>query len=134
MKDEDYIIDLCDRVLRQAAIRQHRFDFLRGDTGQRLPVDAYYPDLKLVIEYHERQHFESVPLWDKKPTASGITRGEQRPKYAQLRRDILPRYGIDLVELSYTDFKCSGSKRLLRDTADDERVIRKKLARWLDGR
>ena len=48
LKDEHYIIDLCDHVLGMTALRQHKFDFLRGDPGKhgrcrRLPVDAYYP-------------------------------------------------------------------------------------------
>ena len=134
MNDEHYIIDLCDHVLRQTAIRQHRFDFLRGDTGHKLPVDAYYPDLKLVIEYRERQHFEPIALWDRRPTVSGISRGEQRALYDQRRRDLLPDHGIELVELCNVDFKRRGSKRLLRRAADDETVIRKRLARWSDGR
>ena len=48
--DEEYVIDLCDEVLGEAARRQYRFDFLRGDANTRLPVDAYYPSRKLVIE------------------------------------------------------------------------------------
>lgn len=133
-RDEDYIIDLCDHLLGHTASRQHRFGFLLGDSGCKLPVDAYYQELKLVVEYHERQHTESVPLWDKKPTASGITRGEQRTRYVQRRREVLPAYGIDLVELCYLDFKCDRKKRLLRQTSADESVIREKLARWLSPR
>jgi hypothetical protein len=30
-RDEAYIIDLCDRVIGMAALRQHRFAFLLGD-------------------------------------------------------------------------------------------------------
>lgn len=133
-KDERYIIDLCDRVLGRTASRQHRFDFLLGDKGDKLPVDAYYPDLNLVVEYRERQHVEPVPFWDKKATASGIPRGQQRPLYDQRRRDVLPRNGIDLVEFSYLDFKCDGRKRLVRDTEDNERVVREKLHRWIKAR
>ena len=43
--------------------RQHRFDFLRGTSGRHLPVDAYYEidaQWKLVIEYREMQHSESL--------------------------------------------------------------------------
>jgi hypothetical protein len=29
--DEHYLLDICDRVLEGTALRQHRFDFLRGD-------------------------------------------------------------------------------------------------------
>ena len=59
--DELYVIDLCDSVLNRKARRQQRFDFLRCDPGRsgvcvQLPVDAYYDDLSLVVEYWERQH------------------------------------------------------------------------------
>lgn len=76
--DESYVIDLCDEILKQMAFRQHRFDFLRGDSGAKLPVDAYYPSLNLVIEFKERQHTEEVKLFDKRQTVSGVGRGEQR--------------------------------------------------------
>jgi hypothetical protein len=55
MRDETYVLDICDRVLGVSGIRQHRFAFLQDDTGTPLPVDAYYPELSLVIEYRERQ-------------------------------------------------------------------------------
>lgn len=62
--DEWYVVNLCDEALRKKAERGHRFPFLLGDPGSRgpakLPVDAFYPDLNLVIEYRERQHFEAV--------------------------------------------------------------------------
>ena len=52
--DEAWIIDICDRILGIKALRQHRFPFLLGDPGRagrrvQLPVDAYYPDLNLVV-------------------------------------------------------------------------------------
>ena len=31
--DESYVIDLCDEVLGEVALRQHRFSWLRGDPG-----------------------------------------------------------------------------------------------------
>src|SRR5262245_47685240 len=83
-KDEDYIIALCDKVLGQKAERHKRFPYLIGHKSlksgrrSRLPVDAFYPKLKLVIEYHERQHIEPVPWWDNKKMCCGCTRGKQR--------------------------------------------------------
>lgn len=133
-KDEAYIIDLCDRVLGRKASRQHRFPYLLGDTGTPLPVDAYYEDLALVVEYRERQHLEPVAFWDKKPTASGVPRGRQRALYDERRREVLPQHGITLVQFSHSDFKCGSRKRLLRFTEDDERVVREKLSRWLQSR
>jgi hypothetical protein len=47
--DEAYVLDLCDAVLGERGLRQHRFDWLRGDPGKNgrsrtLPVDGYWPE------------------------------------------------------------------------------------------
>ena len=127
VRDEDYIIDLCDEVLGKTASRQYRFDFLLGDTGIMLPTDAYYSDINLVIEYCERQHTESVRFWNK-PTASGVPRDEQRTRYDQRRRDILPKHGIRLVEISFSDFPHDSHKRLLRNRDVDLEIVKRILS------
>lgn len=119
--DEHYVIDLCDEILGQTASRQHRFDFLRGDSGIALPVDAYYASLSLVIEYHESQHSESTPFFDKKQTVSGVSRGEQRRIYDQRRQDVLPKHGINVVVIPYTAF--GSTKKMVRDPQSDKLVI-----------
>lgn len=123
--DEHYIINLCDEILGKKASRQHRFDFLLGD-GNRpkmLPVDAYYEDLELVIEYHEIQHTEPVNFFDKRQTVSGCCRGEQRRIYDERRRQELPKHGISLVVISYTDF--GKNKKLKRNRLKDIEIIKK---------
>ena len=125
--DEAYIIDLCDEVLKLKASRQHRFDFLRGDAGTTLPIDAFYPTLSLAIEYREKQHSEEVKFFDRRITASGVSRGEQRKIYDQRRRDILPNHHITLIEIGYDDFEHSRSKQLLRNKVFDIEIIRQKL-------
>jgi hypothetical protein len=132
--DESYVIDLCDRVLSLKARRQHRFDFLRGTSGRRLPVDAYYEisaDRKVVVEYREKQHSEPVAFFDKRMTCSGCNRAEQRRRYDELRRKVLPQHGIRLIELDYSVFQHGGQKRLKRDVAKDEAVIRERLSEFL---
>lgn len=129
--DEYYVIDLCDEILGMKAVRQYnKFDFLRGDgtQGRRLPVDAYYPELNLVVEYHERQHTESVAFFNKKTTVSGVNRDEQRRIYDQRRRDVLPKHGIRLVEIPYSALKHNSSKRLMRDWQADMKVIQELLS------
>jgi hypothetical protein len=128
-KDETYIIDLCDEILKRKASRGHRFDFLRGDPGRRgmgvrLPVDAYYQDLNLVIEYCERQHAEAVPFFDRKIVPSGITRGEQRKLYDQRRRDVLPEHNITVLEISYQELEHDARKRLRRVPSDSAVIER----------
>lgn len=129
--DEHYVLDLCDAVLGRKGCRQHKFEFLRGDPGKggrcsKLPVDAYYEDLNLVIEVMESQHFKETPFFDKphRLTVSGVHRGEQRKLYDQRRRTVLPEHGITLITLDASLFR-----RGVR--SDDEQVIREELVRFL---
>ncbi|WP_433988835.1 hypothetical protein SuNHUV7_26130 (plasmid) [Pseudoseohaeicola sp. NH-UV-7] len=129
--DEAWVIDQCNKVLGLAAIRQHRFPFLVGDPGPSgrqvpLPVDAYYPDLGLVIEYHERQHTSSVPFFDKRKTVSGVGRGEQRRLYDERRRELLPKHGYRLIVFDYSEFRCTNAGRLVRD-GEAERLVADRL-------
>lgn len=94
-------------------------------------MDAFYPALSLVIEYRERQHFETVSLFDRRPTVSGISRGEQRARYDQLRRDVLREQVIHLIELNVTEFPHNGRKRLRRVRLEDLNVLRQRLADFM---
>jgi hypothetical protein len=138
-KDEQYVLDICDKVLQQTSSRQHKFDFLFGDTNSngtaaKLPVDAYYEKLKLVVEYRERQHTESVTFFDKpdRMTVSGVHRGEQRKIYDERRRNLIPKNGLTLVEISYTDFNFDNQKRIIRNEKEDTEVIKKLLQTYVD--
>lgn len=127
--DESYVIDLCDEVLGIKASRQHKFDFLTGDAGHKLPVDAYYETLRLVVEFHERQHTESVSFFDRRLTVSGVSRGEQRRIYDQRREKVLPKHGIRLVVISYNDF--GTTKKLTRNRNNDILVVKRLLCEYM---
>lgn len=138
-RDEEYILHLCDEILGYKSLRQHRFDFLRGDPGingrmTMLPVDAYYKQLNLVIEYREKQHTVEVEFFDKfdKLTVSGVHRGEQRKIYDERRRIVLPQHGINLIEISYEDFDYDSRKRIIRNRERDKQIVRVKLHNWID--
>lgn len=100
--DESYVIDSCDEVLNTNAYRQHHFEFLKGDSGKKLLVDAFYPSINLVIEFKEKQHTEEVNFFDKRQTDSGVNRAPQRSIYEQRRRDVLPENVIKLFEFDYS--------------------------------
>jgi hypothetical protein len=126
--DEAYVIDLCDEALGERALRQHRFPCLVGDPGRsgagaQLPVDAYYRDRQLVVEYRERQHYEATPFFDRWQTVSGVGRGEQRRRYDERRERELPRHGLRLVIVRSTDLQCDRRGRLLRDRTSDHATI-----------
>jgi hypothetical protein len=129
--DEAYILAICDDVIGLKGLRQHRFDFLKGDSGTKLPVDIFYPTQKLVIEYREKQHTEEVAFFDKRKTSSGISRGEQRKKYDELRRTEIPKNELEIIEFDYTEFGHTKGKRLLRNREEDEKIIREKLKKYI---
>lgn len=130
--DEHYALDLCDEVLGIPGLRQARFDWLRGDPsparprGTKLPVDGYWPDLRLVVEFQEEQHSAPSPFFDRRHTVSGMGRGEQRRRYDQRKRALIPEHGLRLVVIEKSEFVLK-SRRIDRDHARDRQVVRRHL-------
>ena len=100
----------------------YRFDFLRGNptpkrpNGVTLPVDAYYPSRKFVLEFREGQHYgDRFAFRNGRITATGESRKEQRQKYDKKREDFLPANGIKLLVVY--DYQ------LTRDYATDLRFV-----------
>lgn len=137
--DEAWVLDLCDAILGEKSLRQHRFDWLRGDpslkTGRRakLPVDAYWPNARIVVEYHERQHYEPVAHFDKpdRLTATGVPRREQRARYDRIRDELIPRHDLGLVVVKFSDLGVDSRGRLRRDFTSDLAALTDLLAEAL---
>ncbi len=129
-KDEHYVLDLCDELLAETGLRQHRFEWLRGDLGtsgrgQTLPVDSFYPRALLVVEYRERQHLEPIAFFDRRNTVSGVRRGEQRRIYDLRREELIPAHGLRLLTIRPDDLDSDRRGRLRqRDRAADRERIR----------
>lgn len=137
--DEAYVVRLCNRLLGEDALPQHRFDWLLGDPGAggrrvRLPVDAYWPGHQLVVEYRELQHDQPMPHFDKpdKITVSGVHRGEQRALYDARRDAEIPAHGLRLVVIRPADLDADGRGRLRRNEEADLATLKKILARDSD--
>lgn len=123
-RDESYVVDLVDEVLGETGVRQHRFDWLLGDPNSegrrvRLPVDAWYPGARLVLEYRELQHSQPVPIMDHRMTVSGVDRGEQRRRYDRLRDELIPAHGLRLVVIRPHDLDADRRGRLRRRNRQD---------------
>lgn len=132
--DESYVIDLCDEVMCERALRQHTFSWLRGDPSAKgatrpLPVDAFYEQAGLVVEYLERQHDQPVDHFDKPDvlTVSGVHRGEQRRIYDARRKSEIPRQGLRLINVHATELDANATGRLRRSRESDLQVLRRLL-------
>lgn len=127
--DEYYVLDLCDEVVGASGRRQSTFDWLRGDPspsrprGTRLPVDCFWPDLKLVVEFQEEQHSRPSPFFDRRQTVSGVHRGEQRRLYDERKRLLARKQGLRLVVIEKSAFVVK-SKRIMRSPPTDLAVVR----------
>ncbi|MFE5613973.1 hypothetical protein ACFQ69_03120 [Streptomyces sp. NPDC056470] len=137
--DEAYVVGLCNRILEESALTQHRFDWLLGDPGAggrrvRLPVDAYWPGHQLVVEYRELQHDQPMPHFDKpdRLTVSGVHRGEQRALYDARRDTEIPARGLRLVVIRPSDLDADSRGRLRRNETADLAALKKVLARKSD--
>lgn len=92
-KSELACIELFKKILRtENAETQKRFDFIRGDKGTMLPLDAWFPEYNFVLEYMGKQHFIGVKHFDRRPG-----RNKQRKRYDSLKREMLQKHKIGLI-------------------------------------
>ena len=137
--DENYIINLCDELLNAAASRQHRFPFLLGDfhrdkkSRTKLPVDAFYQSLNLVIEYRLKQPTEEISDTEQPElkTVSGVSLIEQRKIYNQRRKEVLLRKEINFIEINYYAFEYDSEFNIIRNKEKDIEIVRDLLKAYL---
>lgn len=126
--DEKYVLDLIAELLNEKFEWQKTFDSLRGDQGKlgrryKLPVDAYFEQHNLIVEYREIQHYKPVTIMDRKLTVSGISRGEQRKLYDLRKEKWAHESNIDFFAVSYLDLDHRSSGKLKRTTELDRSTL-----------
>lgn len=130
--DEFYVLEHCDAVLGQRGRRQHRFDWLRADPlpnrrrGTALPVDSYWPDLELVVEFREQDPEAEGAEGSDALALANAHRGQQRRQHDQRRETEIPEHGIRLVVITTADFESRGAL-IDRDEARDRGVVARAL-------
>ncbi|MFA9388765.1 MAG: hypothetical protein ACERKD_03105 [Prolixibacteraceae bacterium] len=163
--DKNYVIELCDQVIGMKANRTKRFDFLLGDLHKdgvsqtKLPVDAYYAMLHLVVQYNgmkpweatiperkereESQDSEDPDELDANDVAENdedtpeirvkrkVTREEQRTIYEERRARVFPKHDIDYVLISYSNFKHDEELKIIRDEAADLKIVHQALKEFI---
>lgn len=122
--DEYYLVNLCDELLGQRASRKHTFDTIVGNLHKlrkgrtKLPLDAYYEDLKLVIEFFEKR--VSDDELDEKAKA----RMEQIKYYDEIKKKAILKKEFHLIEIHYAFFECDENDKLIRNTENDIIVLK----------
>lgn len=129
--DEYYLIHLCNDILDQKAFHQFTFEDLVGDEHKKnrkttaIPLDAYYPELNLVLEFLEEEREPSAnPKKIERLTVSGVTRAEQRKIYQKRKQIYLKENQIFLTEIRYSLFEQDERKNLLRNREEDILILK----------
>ncbi|MEA2196036.1 MAG: hypothetical protein QOJ25_87, partial [Solirubrobacteraceae bacterium] len=79
------ILDVCDRMMGEASLRQHAFDWLvlpGGDPHDQPVVDAYYPGRNLVVLCQQ-----------------------QTEAHRALCAELVPAYGLGLLKIDLAAFR-----------------------------
>lgn len=126
--DEKYVIDLIKDILGLEYEWQKKFDTLRGDPGKKghmkkLPVDAYFLQRNLIVEYREKQHSQSVNIMNRRMTISGVNRGDQRKIYDMRKELWAKENNINFLVINFSDLVHKKSGRLYRNKEKDREII-----------
>jgi hypothetical protein len=136
-KVADYVIELLADILGEEPEREARYGWALGDLSQktgrrvRLPFDAVWESLRLIVEVDEDQHRRAVEFWDKpdRLTVSGVDRGQQRRIYDLRKRAATRENGYRVVEIEWerqpqpAQRNKAADRRRLRALLRDVRVI-----------
>jgi len=121
--DQYYLISLCDELVGQEASREHTFDTLVGNLHKRgkgrtkLPLDAYYEDLKLVIELRrDRDPSEELDINEQE-------RVDQVTYYNELKKKAVLKKELRLMEIKYASFDTDAHGALLKNKEQDVTVL-----------
>lgn len=127
--DEFYLVNLCDELLEQKASRKHTFDTVVGNLHKRgkgrtkLPLDAYYKDLKLVIEFFRK----SDEVLDELEQA----RITQIKRYNEIKKKAILKKNLRLLAINYASFEHDETNKIIRNTEEDKLILRGLLKAFL---
>jgi hypothetical protein len=98
-KGQALVRGYAEEVLGAKAQEEVTFDWLVSDKGYLMPVDIYFPDHNLIIEYNGQQHYFPVDF------GSGMKEAKKRFE-AQKSRDLLKyklilEHGFNLLVIPY---------------------------------
>jgi len=132
--DEYYLVNLCDELLNEKASRKHTFDSIVGNLHKRgkgrtkLPLDAYYKDLKLVIEFFEKRKEEEN--LDEVAQA----RLEQIKYYDALKKEAVIKKELQYIAINYASFECDDKGKLARNKDNDTVILESLLKDFLTSK
>lgn len=136
--DEIYVLDLVAEIIDENYIGQMKFDTLLGDPGKsgqrrKLPVDAYFPEVNLIVEYREKQHSQSVNIMDRRMTISGVHRGEQRKLYDLRKEKWAEDNNLKFLSISYNNLVHRTNGRLKRSIEEDRILLKNLIQKEFKG-
>lgn len=102
-KTETYVIDQVELTFgtKYKCLRNVGLSWLTLDDGYHLEVDAYFPDLNLIVEYNGEQHYRYEPYVSKT-----YDRYLKTLENDEIKVQLCEQHGCDLMIIPYTQVKC----------------------------
>lgn len=98
-KGQALVKGVAEEILESKALEEFSFDWLVSTKGYLMPVDLYFPDYNLVIEYNGQQHYFPVDFGGGEEDAKRkfeSQKARDRYKYKLIREK-----GINLLVVPY---------------------------------
>lgn len=93
----NWVIKRFGKTLNEEPIFEHRFDWLRNPkTNRTLPVDGYFPNSNIIVEYNGPQHYKLDKMYMK--TEKEL---EYRKWLDSLKYDLIRQHGYKLIVVDY---------------------------------
>lgn len=92
-----WVINRFGKTLNEEPIFEQRFDWLRNPkTNRHLPVDGYFPEANIIVEYNGPQHYHTDDKY--MPTEKDL---QYRQWLDSIKYDMIRQQGIKLIVVDY---------------------------------
>lgn len=99
-KTQKLIQGYAEEFYSMKCISEYRFDWLISDKGYVMPVDMYFPELNLIIEYNGQQHYFPVDFGCGEEIA--CARYEAQRRRDKLKYKLIEKHGFNLLIVPYS--------------------------------
>lgn len=94
-----YVIGIANSIIGEDHQPEHTFSWLKNpNTNRHLPVDAYYPNHKLVIEVDGKQHYKPSFVSDRYISEDELKIIQYRDS---IKDDLIPKHSLKLLRIPY---------------------------------
>lgn len=130
-KHQALVQGYAEEILNCKAKVEYKFEWLISDKGYAMPVDIYFPEYNLIIEYNGQQHYMPIDFGGGSDDA--VTKFKSQIKRDKLKYRLIREHKIQLLVIPYNMGKIKIQQLILEikkgcdanEQTDYERCLKK---------